>query len=160
MTTRPGRSPGPEEPIEWEDISRSVILQPRLPEDTPDESAQHTESLREIRRNRLERLQTSWIGCGCLAAIGLFGGTITLLLSILMLAGGRAGTFARQLVEGRVFDGPVLSSSEIWGTLVAPSLVLIVIGIPLTVLGVREWRGLRPSSSQQAHSRQANSRQS
>lgn len=148
MAKRPDRPSGPEEPAEWEDISRSVILQPRLPEDRPSaEEVEWAEIIKELRPGRAEGAQREWIGCGCLGAVGAIGGLITLLLSILMLSGGSAGTFARRLVEGHVFEGPTLSSGEIWATLIAPSLVLIVIGVPLAILGIRQWRSQRRSSA-------------
>ncbi len=141
MSTSPGRNRADRSP---EETAPSGILQPRRPEERADGSARWTQELCERGRTRQEPV-TGWIGCGCLAAVGLLGGIITLLLSILALIGGEAGAFARRLIEGEEVVGPGMSSGEIWGRLIAPSLVLIAIGIPLVIQGVREWRRQRGS---------------
>jgi len=142
MPTRPGRPSGPEEPIEWEDVSRTIILQPRLPEERTAEQEHQAEALRQAlpapARGATAVLEL--FGCGCLSAVGVFSGLVTLVLGILILAGGKSGHTARELVQGRLFEGPPLSSGEIWGILIAPSLVLIVVGIPVIYLALRRWR--------------------
>ncbi|MGC8875419.1 MAG: hypothetical protein ACP5SI_13355 [Chloroflexia bacterium] len=127
-----------EEPIEWEDISRSVILQPRLPQDRP--SPERMAEVRELARPGRIELTSEVYGCGCLMAVAVLAASITLILSFLILAGGPAGAFARGLVQGRLFQGPALSREEVWKMLIAPSLVWIALGIPVILLAVRRWK--------------------
>lgn len=142
MPRIPDRSHGSEAPVDWEDISRSVVQQPRLPEDrVSEEEIQLLKALEQARRPERRPL-SGFVGCGCLGLVGAVSGIITLLFSALMLVGGSAGTFARQMVEGQV-AGAGLSSAEIWGTLIAPSIILVLIGVPPFILGLREYRRIR-----------------
>ena len=143
MSRIPGRSHSSEEPVDWEDISRSVVQQARLPEERiSEEEIQLLEALDQVRRPE-KRPLSGFVGCGCLGLVGAVSGVITLLLSILMLVGGDVGTFARKMVEGQIAAGTGLGSAEIWGTLIAPSIILIIIGIPPFILGLREYRRIR-----------------
>ncbi|MBN1484164.1 MAG: hypothetical protein JXA37_05530 [Chloroflexia bacterium] len=137
--SKSGRSSDPEQIFDWENISRSAITPSSISEaQTSEEQVRWLESLQ-----RSAPKQTSGLfGCGCLSLIGLISGVITLLLSILMLAGGKAGSFVRELIQA-----PDLSRAEIWGTLVAPSVVLIMIGLPFTIWGVREWHQRKGASA-------------
>lgn len=129
---------GHEEPIEWEDISRSVILQPRLPQERP--SPERALELREIARPGKVELTSEIYGCGCLMVVAVLGALVTLTLSALILAGGPAGAFARGVVQGRLFQGPSLSRQDVWKMLIAPSLVWLALGIPVILLAVRRWQ--------------------
>ncbi|GEM_PF-2942776 len=138
MPPQQRRTIAPEEPIEWEDISRSVILQPRLPQSRP--SPEQAAELREVERAGGTQLTSEVYGCGCLMAVAMLGALVTLVLAALILAGGPAGAFARGLIEGRLFEGPALSHAEVWKTLILPSLVWIVLGAPVIFLAIRRWQ--------------------
>jgi len=140
MPKRPGWPGRPEEPIEWEDISRPIILQPRLPDDRTPDQLRAEESARQLAPRAHTAGTVEPLGCGILAGIAVFCAVFTLTFSVLVLLGGKGGEAARRLIQGPLFAGPPLTPGEVWSTLVAPSLVLLAVGIPTVVLSIRRWR--------------------